>query len=61
MDKHYDPYVTVADIEVLLGVTYGTARRRLQWMKKDLGLSSRANVTISQVRNYFGIRKECSD
>lgn len=55
MEKYYDPNATVADIEVLLGVTYGTARRRLHMLKKDLGLSSRAKVTISQVYRYFRI------
>lgn len=51
--KHYDPVVAIADIEVMLNVSYGTARRRLKEMRTALGLSSRGRITVSQARQFF--------
>lgn len=51
--KHYDPVVAIADIEIMLNVSYGTARRRLKEMRIALGLPSRGKITLSQARSFF--------
>ena len=51
--KHYDPVVMIADIEDMLNVSYGTARRRLKEMRIALGLPSRGRITLSQARQFF--------
>lgn len=51
----YDPTVRVADIEVWLNVSYGTAKRRLQEMRRALGLGSRERVTKEQAKNFFRV------
>ena len=47
------PVVAIADIEIMLNVSYGTARRRLKEMRIALGLPSRGKITLSQARNFF--------
>lgn len=50
---HYDPTVTIADIEVMLSVSYGTARRRLKEMRIALGVSNRGRITLGQAKAFF--------
>ena len=47
------PYAYIADVEVLTGKSYGTARRIMADIKKHYNLSSRQKPTMEQVKNYL--------
>lgn len=54
--RYYDPTVRVGDIAGWLNVSYGTAKRRLQEMRRTLGMGSRDVVTKQQAMSFFMVR-----
>lgn len=53
MAVKYDPPATIADIEILLNVSYGTAVRRMAEMKKALGIPKYQKPSKSQVKDFY--------
>ena len=43
----------IADVEVMTGVSYGTARRIMSRIRKYYGLSGRERPTVEMVQTYL--------
>ena len=55
--KYFEPYATIADIEVLMNVSHRTAERLMSKMKRELGIRRWKRPTRLQVELYFRTEK----
>ena len=51
--KYFNPYATIADIEVLMNVSHRTAERMMSRMKRELGIKRWKRPTKGEVELYF--------
>lgn len=54
--KKYMRWGSISDIEVLLNVSYRTATRRMQDLKRDLNIPKWKRPTQEQIKQYFSTK-----
>lgn len=52
-ELYREPEATIADIEVLVSVSYRTARRIMDKIRKHYGIPKYHKPTIEQVKSYL--------
>ena len=52
-EKYREPEATIADVEILVSVSYRTARRIMDKIRKAYGIPKYHRPTIEQVKAYL--------